>query len=49
MKIQIDELDGGFIVEIDGRRKVFDSTRLLQMFEEVIKKAFNKRVKVIDN
>lgn len=49
MKIQIEELDGGYIVDIDGRRKVFDSTRLLVMFEEVIKKAFNKRVKVINN
>lgn len=49
MKIQIVEHDGGFVTEIDGKIKVYDSTRLLQMFEEVIKRAFNKRVKVVDN
>ena len=46
MKIEIEEFDGGFVTKIDGRIKVYDSTRLYTMFEEIIKKVFTKRVKV---
>lgn len=49
MKIQIDEVTGGFIVKLNEQVRVYDSTRMLEMFQEIIKLAFNKRVKVVNN
>lgn len=49
MKVIIDEVVGGWIVNLDDQVRVYDSTRLNEMFVEIIKKAYNKRVKVVDN
>lgn len=48
MKVSIEEVDGGFIVKYEDTTlpKVYESTRTLQMLEEVGKRVFGKRVRV---
>ena len=48
MQVTIKEVDGGFIVEYEGNDlpKVYASTRVLDMLEEVGKRVFGKRVRV---